>query len=52
MDDTGRKGYPMAYIDRVGQEGMMEFRSRRVTFNYEQSDLPTALPVDERGEMT
>jgi len=49
MDEAGRNGCPMAYIDQVGQEGMMEFRSRRVTFRYDQSYVPTALP---RAEVT
>jgi hypothetical protein len=44
MDEAGQKGFPTAYIDKVGEEGTLEFRSRRVTFSYNQAYRPTALP--------
>jgi hypothetical protein len=44
MDEVGQKGYPQAYIDKVGEEGELQFRCRQVTFGYNQAYLPTALP--------
>ena len=44
MDEAGRKGYPAAYIDKVGEEGTLRFRCRRTTFDYNTGYTPTALP--------
>jgi len=44
MKETARKGFPTAYIDKVGEEGELEFRCRRVVFDYNRTYQPTSLP--------
>ena len=44
LDQAGRRGHPLAYIDCVGAEGETRFRSRRVEFSYDLDYAPTALP--------
>lgn len=44
MDEAGRKGYPQAYIDKVGEEGEMQVKCRQVSFGYDRDYSPTALP--------
>jgi hypothetical protein len=44
LDQTGRTGHPLAYVDCVGAEGETCFRSRRVEFSYDTGYSPTTLP--------